>query len=319
MTRILTRSQIAALEDVNALIPMLEAAFRAYSTRDTPRGLRVYSPLPGNGASMILVPGVVPDIPAYSVKVHSKFPAAPPGIKGALLLTDLNDGRLLAIMNSTLLTAIRTGLSAALATHRLARTDADSVAVIGAGVQGEFQLRYLARLRPIRRVRVYDTVSEHARAYADRFAAELGISMVVCGSIEEAVAPADIVLMATWSRQPILFAPMLRPGTHVTTLGADQPGEAELGADVIRAGVFVCDDRVLAVEQGAVGGVGLGPEAIDAELGEILAGVHSGRVRDDQITIYGAVGLAFQDLVTAWQIYQAALAQQVGLEVDLLA
>ena len=77
-------------------------------------------------------------------------------------------------------------------------------------------------------------------------------------------------------------------------------------ADVICAGIFICDDRALAVELGALRGVGLGPKAVTAELGEVLAGHHSGRTSSEQITVYGGVGLAFQDAVAAWQVYQNA-------------
>ena len=318
MTRLLNRSQVAALVDVEALVPALEDGFRAHSAGDLPHGERVFSPLPGPGGSMILVPGVAPGVPAYSVKVHSKFPASPPGIKGVLLLNDLNDGRLLAVLDSTYLTAVRTGLSAAVATHRLAHGSAGKVAVIGAGVQGEFQLRYLATLRALESVRVFDSDPGHTERYIERLGSELGIPMVGCETIGEAVADAGIVLMATWASEPVLFLDMLPRGCHVTTLGADQPGEAEVDAELVRKGLFVCDDRELAVQQGAVGGVGLGAEVIDAELGEVIAGRHPGRTSAEEVTVYGAVGLAFQDVVVAWQVYQRALDEDVGTDLAFL-
>src|SRR5262249_12567779 len=96
-----------------------------------------------------------------------------------------------------------------------------------------------------------------------------------------------IVLAATWAREAFILPGMLAPGTHVTTLGADEPGKAEVSAEVIRAALFVCDDRALAVEMGALGGVGLGPEAVGAELGEVLGGAHPGRTSSEQLTVYG--------------------------------
>jgi ornithine cyclodeaminase len=111
---------------------------------------------------------------------------------------------------------------------------------------------------------------------------------------------------------------MIQPGAHITTLGADQPGKAEVAGELLQQALFVCDDRELAVEMGALAGVGLGPEAVGAELGEILAGVHPGRTNADQITVYGSVGLAFQDLVAGWQVYQAAQQAKLGLELDFL-
>ncbi|MBA1145538.1 ornithine cyclodeaminase family protein [Ectothiorhodospiraceae bacterium WFHF3C12] len=319
LTRLLNRSEVADLVDVPALVPLLEEAFRAHSAGELIHGQRFFSRLPGPGSSMILAPGIAPGVPAYSVKVHSKFPASPPGIKGVLLLNDLQDGRLLAILDSTYLTAVRTGLSAAIATHRLARSAAGRVAVVGAGVQGEFQLRYLATLRELESVRVFDARPQQTQRYVERLGAELAVPVQGSEDIAGAVADADIVLMATWASEPILYLDMLRPGCHVTTLGADQPHEAEVDAALIRQGLFVCDDRELAVRQGAVGGVNLGPEAIDAELGEIIAGRHPGRTGADEISVYGAVGLAFQDVVVAWQVYDSALRNDVGQDLAFLA
>jgi len=114
-------------------------------------------------------------------------------------------------------------------------------------------------------------------------------------------------------------AAVLTPGAHITTVGPDEPGKCEVDAGVIVDGLFVCDDRDLAVTMGAVGGAGLGPEAIDAELGEIIAGARPGRTNAGQTTIYGGVGLAFQDLAAAWHVYRAARAADVGRGIDFLS
>ena len=148
---------------------------------------------------------------------------------------------------------------------------------------------------------------------------ELGVPVEATGSVAEAVREAGIVLAATWARAPFIVPGMLAAGTHVTTLGADEPGKAEVAAEVILAALFVCDDRALAVEMGALGGVGLGPEAVGAELGEVLSGAHPGRTSPEQVTVYGGVGLAFQDAVVAWAVYEAARARSVGREIDFLA
>jgi hypothetical protein len=110
-----------------------------------------------------------------------------------------------------------------------------------------------------------------------------------------------------------------QPGTHVSTIGPDEPGKCEVSAEVIRDAVFICDDRDLAVSMGAIGGAKLGADAISAELGEVIGGAHPGRMNAEQITVYGGVGLAFQDAVAAWQIYRAALSRGLGREIDFLA
>ena len=110
---------------------------------------------------------------------------------------------------------------------------------------------------------------------------------------------------------------MVRDGVHITAVGADEPAKGEVHADLIASSLFVCDDRDLAVRGGAIGGAGLGPEAIHAELGEVIAGVKPGRTRPEQITIFGSVGLAFQDLAAAWQVYNRAKELGVGTPFEL--
>ena len=284
----------------------MRSAFAEYSGGREIPARRFYSPLPGSGDAMVLMPGLVKGIPAYTVKVNAKFPDQRPAIRGAVLLNDLCTGAPLALMDSFQITAIRTGLAAAMASDLLARDDARKVAVVGAGVQGTYQLRYLSRLREIESVSVFDLAQKKSTDYVRRMESELSLVFHVHDTLQAAVCNADIVLMATWAKEPILHAGMIPPGCHVTTLGADEPRESEIDANLIRESVFVCDDRDLVVEMGAIGGVGLGPDAIDAEIGEVILGTHPGRTKPDEITIYAAVGLAFQDLVMAWQVYQAA-------------
>jgi ornithine cyclodeaminase/alanine dehydrogenase-like protein (mu-crystallin family) len=317
-TLLLRRSEVMHLLDPVAVIPLLRAAFQAYSLDRTTPAQRVRSPLPGPGTAMILVPGLAPQIPAYTVKVHAKFPEQRPTIRGVLHLHDIQTGQLLAVMDSTYLTAVRTGIAGALAADVLARGDAATVAIVGAGAQGRQLLRSFAHMRQLEHVWVFDTSADAAQTYARELAEALQLPIAIAPTVAEAVAQADVVFTATWSRQPFLFPGMLRPGAHITTLGPDEPGKCEVDAALIQRGLFVCDDRDLAVAMGAIGGAGLSAAAIDAELGEVLAAAHPGRTSPEQITIYGGVGLAFQDLVVAWQVYQRAQQQGIGARIDFL-
>ncbi|MBT9368667.1 ornithine cyclodeaminase family protein [Rhizobium sp. CSW-27] len=322
MTLMLTRADMRALLDEQALLDALRQAFVAYSTRRSVEAMRIPVPLPVSdvpaGASgMLLAPGLVPGIPAYSVKVHAKFPGRDPAIRGVLLLNDLQTGDLLAMMESSYLTALRTGLAGALGADALARPEARTVAIIGAGAQGRAQLAALRLLRRIDRVQVFDPVPQ---AVADYLAQPCcaGIAAVGCGSLEEAMQAADIVITATWAREPFLYRRHVRPGMHITTLGPDQPGKCEVAAEVLERARVVVDDRRLALEMGAVGGAGLGAEVIHAELGEVLAGTRAGRTDPDAITVFGSVGLAFQDLAAGWLAYRRAVAAGLGRRIDLL-
>ena len=265
---------------------------------------------------MILAPGVVPGTPAYTVKVRAKYPARNPAIQGVIILSSLETGATLAIMESGFLTALRTGLAGAIAADVLARPDARTVAIVGAGAQGILQLEMLLLVLPITRACVYDISADRAHEFATRNSSRLGIEIVPADNLDTATRDSDIVVTATWATEPFLHPVMIRPGTHITTLGADQPGKAEMSADLLRSSLFVCDDCDLAVTMGAAGGAGVGAEVIDAELGEVIAGLHPGRAEPDEITIFGSVGLAFQDLVVAWLAYQEALRRGTGHTVD---
>ena len=174
----------------------------------------------------------------------------------------------------------------------------------------------LLLVRPISGARVYDVSAERARNFATQHSSRLGIEIEPADKLTTALRGADIVVTATWATEAFLHPGMVGPGTHITTLGADQPGKAEVSADLLRSSLFVCDDRELAVSMGAVGGAGVGPEVIDAELGEVIAGILPGRIEPQQVTIFGSVGLAFQDLVVAWLAYQAALIDGIGQRID---
>ena len=245
-TLLLTRSETEVLLEPDTLLAELRAAFRGYSLDRGVRAQRVRSALPGPGTATVLFPGTAADIPAYTVKVHAKFPEQQPAIRGVLCLCDGQTGELLAVMDSTHLTAVRTGLCSALATDVLARRDARSVAVIGAGMQGDHQLRSLHMMRQIGAVRFYDTAPDRALTFAERMRQSLGLTIEVSDSVAEALEAADMVLAATWARTPFILPGMLQPGTHVSTIGPDEPGKCEVSAEVIRDAVFVCDDRDLA-------------------------------------------------------------------------
>jgi ornithine cyclodeaminase len=315
VTLLLSASDIRRLLDREALLGALRDAFAAYSTRKSVPALRAGSPLPGAGGRtvMIVFPGIIDGIPAFTVKINTKIPGAARSVVGSMNLTDLETGEVLAIMDSIVITAERTALAGALAADVLARRDAARVAVIGAGVQGEAQVRALQLVRRVERVDVVDAVPSRADAYAERVARALGIEVVVQPNVADAVREADVIITATWSKEPFLSRAMVQGGVHITAVGADEPAKGEVDAELIRSAVFVCDDRDLAARMGAIAGAGLGSDAIHAELGEVIAGVKPGRTSPEQITIFGSVGLAFQDLAAAWQVYNRAKELGVGV------
>ena len=318
-TLLMNRSDVSRNLQALTLLEDMREAFRSDALARTVAPQRARVPLHAEGTALVLFPGSLPGIPAYTVKVHAKFPGQTPAIQGVVQLHDLATGSLLAVMDSGHLTAVRTGVAGALAADVLARPDASRVAFIGAGRQAVLQLKSLRLVRSLSHVRVYDTQMERSLAFATRMYQELNLPVRMEESVADAVADADIIVAATWSRQPFLHPGMVRPGTHIITLGADEQGRAEVSAEVLKQSLFVVDHRGLAVSSGAAGGVGLGEDAIHAELGEIIAGMKPGRTSPEQVTVFGSVGLPFQDLAAAWHVYQAAQGDDTVRAMDFTA
>lgn len=262
----------------------------------------------GDLSAMVLVPGVAAGLPVYTVKVHAKNPRRRPALSGVICLHDLGSGDLLAVLDSAWLTALRTGLGAALGTDILACPDARRVGVIGAGVQGRAQLSALAALRRVESVVAFDPDPETLAGFCDEVEATLAVPVWAVSSSAGVAAEADIILTATWASAPVLTSGEVRPGTHVTSLGSDEPGKHELDPGLLSEATVVVDDGRLAA---AV----IGP-VIDATLSEVLRGDHPGRGAATDVTVYTPVGLPMQDCVIAWHAYRRAVDLGLGSDID---
>ncbi|MDV9178058.1 ornithine cyclodeaminase family protein, partial [Streptomyces sp. W16] len=168
-------------------------------------------------------------------------------------------------------------------------------------------VRGLGVLRPYGQLLVHDTDFDRATDFALRHGGR------VLGSAAEIASAADIVLLATWSRTPLLSLADTRAGQHFTSLGADEPGKRELAADLLDAALVVVDDRQLVASVGA-----LAPTDIDTTLGDVLRGDHPGRTDTAARSVYAPVGLPWQDLALAWLAYLRAERDGVGRRVNLL-
>ncbi len=275
---------------------------------------RVLQSLPSSpGSVAVLLPGLLPDIPAYTVKVNAKFPDASPAISGIVCLHDLTNGKLLALLDSAFVTAWRTGLSAALATDLLSPAGTHTVGIIGAGAQADLTLRGLMQLRAVNQVVIHDVDAGRAHRMAELWQ-QPGLECQVVGSAREVARDCDSIVTATWSRRPLLHLPDLQPGSHITSLGADEPGKTELDAQLLQHARVIVDDLDLAMTSGALGTAGLHRGDAAALLGQIIEGTVPARADAEQVTVYTPVGLPWQDLALSWAAYQAALQHRVGVD-----
>lgn len=305
--------------DPRALVETLGDAFQEHSSRNERTSAGLDFPIWGGSLSCSRL-GMTPSIPAYTLKLEGKLPGGVPSISGLIHLYDRSSGQLLALMESSHISAVGSALTAALATDLMAAPSARHVAVVGTGVQGWLVVRFLMEMRPLESITLFDLVRRRSQRMAARLVKYPELEVRVGDALTETVADADIVICATWTRIPFLYSEMVRPGAHITTLGSDEKGKRELAPELLRASKFFCDDRDLATTKGPLQGLKGGAELVAGELGDVLAGRVESRGGDpDQLTIYGPVGLPFQDLIAAWGAYQKALARKTGCSLEHLA
>ncbi|HWG55008.1 MAG TPA: ornithine cyclodeaminase family protein [Gaiellaceae bacterium] len=246
------------------------------------------------------------------LKWVTSFPGNParglPTVSGIVVLSDAETGLPLALYDAGAVTALRTGAAAVLAAETLGRAGARTAAVVGVGVNGVAAARsFVARGHD---VLLWDV----DRARAEAVAADLGAA--VAGSREEALA-ADLLVTVTPGREVLLPEGSLREGQHVSLMGADGPGKAEIAVgELARARVF-CDDWEQASHGGELAAAVEAAVLTRADvgvLGEVLAGTAPGRAADDEITVFDSTGLAIQDLAIA----RAALARADELDLARL-
>ena len=281
-------------------------AFVAYAREEWTMPPKVYVPaypegdfraMPALGAGHALLKWV------------TSFPGNPaqglPTVTGLVLLSDASNGMLKAVLDAGAVTALRTGAAAVLAAETLGRADAETAAVIGAGVNGEAASRtFIARGR---RVELWDIDRTRAEEVAERIGAE------VAAGREEALA-ADLVVTVTPGRQIVLDEGSLLRGQHASLMGADGPGKAEIAvAELERVRVF-CDDWEQTSHNGdLVHAVEAGVLTRDdvSQLGDVLIGTADGRESEDDITVFDSTGLAIQDLAIALAALERA--DELGL------
>jgi ornithine cyclodeaminase/alanine dehydrogenase-like protein (mu-crystallin family) len=308
MTLLLTGSEVAALLTLDECIAAVEEAFRAHGEgRLHPPGL--LSAHEERGAFHIKTAAVNG---RFGAKANANFPGQTPSIQGVMLLFDAQNGRVLAVMDSIELTVLRTGAATAVAAKYLARKDSRSAMIYGAGRQGRVQLEAITRVLPIERATVHDVDEAKARQFAIDMSAKLQIE-VTCDS-----RPAcDLIVTCTPSKEAFLRT----PASFIAAVGADNPSKSEIDPSLMRASKVVADIIHQCAEIGdlraAIAANAMTRSDVHAELGEIVAGRKPGRTRDDEHFIFDSTGCGFQDTAAASIVYDRALEQKRGTEVNL--
>jgi len=312
---ILSEHEVGELLTMRECIAVMEHALATLARGEVHNPLRQIVRAPGASGFLGLMPGYRGGpVPYYALKEICLFPGNPArGLDthlGAVLLHSGETGELLAAINASAITAIRTAAVSAVATRLLAKENAATLAILGAGVQGRSHLEAIPLVRDIGSIRI----CSRSRAKAEALAA-LDPRARVVESPEEAVRGADIIITATSSREPVIRREWVDDGAHINAVGSSIATTRELdSATVAAASLFVdrrestineSGDYLMALREGAIS-----DGHIRAEIGDILIGTARGRTSDDEITLFKSLGLAIEDLASAAFLFDKA--QRLG-------
>ncbi len=299
MPMILDEEAVRALLRMDELIPAMANALADLSRGKVVQPMRVMMPVGDHGGFLGLMP-------AYGGALGAKLVTFYPSNEGVpthhalVLLFRPETGEPLVTMDGRLITEMRTAAVSAVATKLLARPEASVLAILGSGVQARSHLEALRLVRAFREIRVWSP--RNARA----FARQLGVH--AADSAAEAVRGADVVVVATTSRVPVLFGQWLSPGTHINAVGAPRPTWRELDDEILRTARIYVESREAATrESGDIIAAG----RVDAEIGEVVTGAMRGRESAGELTLFKSVGVAVEDVVTADLVYRKARAPRV--------
>ena len=313
---ILGHDEVTALLPVGECVALMREALVSLAEGRAHQPLRTIVRPPNAAGFMGLMPAYSSGPrAAFGLKAICIFPGNPArgmdSHQGAVLLFGAETGELLAVVNASAVTAVRTAAVSAVATHALAREDAGDLCVIGAGVQARSHVEAMAHVRRIRRCRVASRRVEGARKLAEELKGIYSFPVEAVESVEDALRGADLIVTATNAADVVVRREWVSEGAHINAVGSCTPNARELDAATLAAsGLFVdsvestvneAGDYLRALQEGAIT-----HGHIRAELGEVLTGAKPGRTSAGEITLFKSLGLAVEDLAAAEHLYRKA-------------
>jgi ornithine cyclodeaminase/alanine dehydrogenase-like protein (mu-crystallin family) len=323
--------QVLSADDIRRALPMpraVEIVKKAFIELSGGRAVvppRIQLDVPEKKGTTLVMPGYLPQAKQMAVKIVSVFSDNParglPVINALVIVMDAETGLPACIMDGTALTALRTGAASGAATDLLARENARTAGVFGAGVQGRTQLEAVCAVRSLKGALVFDVRAEAASAFAEEMSRKLGLDVRVALSAAEA-AGADIVCTATTAGSPVFTDIDIRSGTHINAVGVFKPHLQEIPSQTVARAAIVVDSREACLEEAGdilvpMGEGLLTEESIRAELGEVAAGLKPGRSSSEEVTFFKSVGVAVQDAAAAAAVVERARELSLGASIAI--
>lgn len=316
--------KIIPLKEAKKVVAAVEKAFGDYGLKKVQMPPKMYLYFKKENGDLRIMPSYSETLKMAGTKIVNVHPDNPKKnlktVMASIILNDLKNGMPVALMDGTYVTAIRTGAAGAVATKYLARPDAKTLGIVGAGEQAFTQIVCINAVKKMKEIYVYDLNPARIKALAARLKKE-GINITAAESLKQAVQQ-DVVVTTTPSRKPIIKREWILPGTHINAIGADAEGKEELEPAILKDAKVVIDDWAQASHSGEINvpvHEGLIKESdIHGGLGDIVAKKIAGRSNNEEITVFDSTGLGVQDLYTAVLVYKTALLKKIGKKIEII-
>jgi len=325
--RVLNMKEVKQILSMSNVLGLVEKAFKERGLKHVQMPPKSYLFFQKFSGDLRVMPAYLERLDEVGVKLVSVHPGNPskyglPTVLATIVLFDPETGTLISLMDGTRITAMRTAAASGVAVKYLARKDARVLGIIGSGYQSTFQLDALNKVMKIESVKIFDVIEKEAENLAVIAREKFGLNARMVATAEDAVRGSDVLVTVTPTRTPVVKSEWVTEGMHINTIGADAPGKEELEAGILKRAKIVIDDWEQASHSGEINvplSKGMITKAsIYAEIGEIVAGAKPGRISADEITIFDTTGLAIQDIITAWRVYEIAEKEGIGRELEPL-
>lgn len=326
-TLLLKQSEIKELIEMKEIIESVETAYTVHATKNVQMPAKKYLFFKKYNGDLRIMPAFIKNMDEAGVKCVNVHPENPvkynlPTVMGLIQLFDPKSGFPLSVMDGTWITNMRTGAAAGVGTKYLAREDSKTLGIIGAGKQAFTQLMALKEVMDIEHAHVFCRTCSSRENFADMARKRFDIDINAVSTAEEAVKNMDVVVTVTPANKPVLKTEWITEGTHINAMGADAPGKQELEVGILQKARIFIDCWEQARHSGEINvpvhdGI-ITRKSISSKIGDVIIGKAEGRISDEDITVFDSTGLAVQDMVTGWKVYEEAVKKGVGTVINFL-
>lgn len=309
----INKEKIASLLPMEECIEVMEKMFRSLAAGECLQPLRNIMWLPDRSGVLGMMPGHAARLGVMGIKVitvfHANREAGLPSHQGIVMLFDAKHGQPLMLFDALEITAIRTAAASAVATKLLSRERSSTLAIIGSGEQAKRHIEAMLLVRNIKNINIWSRNENNAKQLVNSLLGEYNLHIHAKKNVQQAVEHADIICTVTSSKEPVVKGDWIPAGTHINAVGSSIPVARELDtAAIARSKLFTdryeslfneAGDFLIPKKEGAIT-----DEHVKGEIGEVLSGTKKGRESDEEITVFKSLGIAAEDIFSAYHIYE---------------